>query len=32
MADLQVDNLVSWFAEGKAVTPVAETRHLQPKY
>jgi lactate dehydrogenase-like 2-hydroxyacid dehydrogenase len=32
MADLQVDNLVSWFAEGKAMTPVAETRHLQPKY
>lgn len=25
MADLQVDNIVSWFSEGKALTPVAET-------
>ena len=31
MADLQVDNLVSWFAEGKAITPVSETRHVRPK-
>jgi len=31
MADLQVDNLASWFSEGKAITPVSETRHLQPK-
>jgi lactate dehydrogenase-like 2-hydroxyacid dehydrogenase len=31
MADLQVDNLVSWFAEGKAITPVPETRHVRPK-
>lgn len=28
MADLAVDNLVSWFSEGKAITPVAETRHV----
>jgi len=31
MADLQVDNLVSWFAEGKALTPVSETRHVRPR-
>ncbi|MDN5926226.1 MAG: 2-hydroxyacid dehydrogenase [Hyphomicrobiales bacterium] len=31
MADLQVDNLVSWFSEGKAITPVSETRHVEPK-
>jgi lactate dehydrogenase-like 2-hydroxyacid dehydrogenase len=31
MADLQVDNLVSWFAEGKAITPVSETRSVTPK-
>ncbi|MGN6768555.1 MAG: 2-hydroxyacid dehydrogenase [Rhizobiaceae bacterium] len=31
MADLQVDNLVSWFSEGKAITPVSETRHVRPK-
>jgi lactate dehydrogenase-like 2-hydroxyacid dehydrogenase len=31
MADLQVDNLVSWFAERKAITPVSETRHVRPK-
>ncbi len=29
MADLQVDNLVSWFSEGKAITPVPETRHVK---
>lgn len=28
MADLQVDNLVSWFSRGEAVTPVPETRHV----
>jgi lactate dehydrogenase-like 2-hydroxyacid dehydrogenase len=31
MADLQVDNLVSWFSEGKAITPVSETRHVRPR-
>jgi lactate dehydrogenase-like 2-hydroxyacid dehydrogenase len=31
MADLQVDNLVSWFSEGKAITPVSETRHVLPR-
>jgi hypothetical protein len=31
MADLQVDNLASWFSEGKAITPVSETRHVRPK-
>lgn len=30
MADLQVDNLVSWFSQGKALTPVAETLHVSP--
>ena len=29
MADLQVDNLVSWFEKGEAVTPVPETRHVK---
>lgn len=28
MADLVADNLISWFAEGKALTPVAETLHV----
>jgi lactate dehydrogenase-like 2-hydroxyacid dehydrogenase len=28
MAKLQVDNLISWFGEGKALTPVRETRHV----
>ena len=28
MADLVADNLESWFGEGKALTPVAETRHV----
>jgi lactate dehydrogenase-like 2-hydroxyacid dehydrogenase len=31
MADLVVDNLVSWFDEGKALTPVAETRGVQAR-
>jgi lactate dehydrogenase-like 2-hydroxyacid dehydrogenase len=31
MADLQVDNLVSWFSDGKAITPVPETRNVRPK-
>jgi lactate dehydrogenase-like 2-hydroxyacid dehydrogenase len=30
MADLVVDNLVTWFSEGRALTPVAETAHLRP--
>jgi lactate dehydrogenase-like 2-hydroxyacid dehydrogenase len=30
MADLCVDNLVSWFSGQGAVTPVPETVHLQP--
>jgi lactate dehydrogenase-like 2-hydroxyacid dehydrogenase len=30
MADLQVDNLVSWFSKGEAITPVPETRHVTP--
>lgn len=29
MADLQVDNLVTWFEKGEAVTPVPETRHVK---
>lgn len=28
MADLVAQNVISWFGEGKAVTPVAETRHV----
>jgi lactate dehydrogenase-like 2-hydroxyacid dehydrogenase len=28
MADLVVDNLISWFSEGRALTPVPETLHL----
>jgi lactate dehydrogenase-like 2-hydroxyacid dehydrogenase len=28
MADLVVDNLISWFSKGRAITPVAETRHV----
>ncbi len=31
MADLVVSNLVSWFAEGKAVTPVPETAFTRRK-
>ncbi|WP_306117582.1 MULTISPECIES: 2-hydroxyacid dehydrogenase [unclassified Roseitalea] len=30
MGDLVVDNLSAWFGTGKALTPVPETRHLQP--
>ncbi|MEM7300598.1 MAG: 2-hydroxyacid dehydrogenase [Pseudomonadota bacterium] len=29
MGQLLVDNLASWFSEGKAVTPVPETEHVQ---
>lgn len=29
MADLQVDNLVSWFSKGEAITPVPETRQVK---
>lgn len=29
MADLCVDNLVSWFSEGRALTPVPETAHVR---
>src|SRR6185312_16724197 len=31
MAKLQVDNLVAWFSEGRALTPVKETREVRPK-
>jgi len=31
MADLVVDNLISWFNDGKALTPVAETAHVGRK-
>jgi lactate dehydrogenase-like 2-hydroxyacid dehydrogenase len=31
MADLCVDNLVSWFTEGRALTPVPETAHVTPR-
>ncbi|MBL8578456.1 MAG: 2-hydroxyacid dehydrogenase [Mesorhizobium sp.] len=31
MADLVVDNLISWFAEGKPVTAVPETAHVKAK-
>ena len=31
MADLLVDNLVSWFTDGKAITPVPETIHATPR-
>ncbi len=31
MADLCVDNLVSWFSQGKALTPVPETRDVKAK-
>lgn len=31
MADLSVDNLVSWFTEGKAITPVPETARVKPR-
>ena len=30
MADLVVDNLIGWFENGRAVTPVAETRDVTP--
>ena len=31
MADLVVDNLISWFADGAALTPVPETAHVGRK-
>jgi hypothetical protein len=31
MADLVVDNLVSWFRNGKAITPVPETAQVKPR-
>jgi lactate dehydrogenase-like 2-hydroxyacid dehydrogenase len=31
MADLCVDNLVSWFTEGRALTPVPETTNVKAK-
>jgi lactate dehydrogenase-like 2-hydroxyacid dehydrogenase len=31
MADLCIDNLVSWFTEGRALTPVPETAHATPR-
>jgi lactate dehydrogenase-like 2-hydroxyacid dehydrogenase len=31
MADLVVDNLGSWFASGRALTPVAETAHVRAR-
>lgn len=31
MADLVVDNLLSWFTEGRAISPTPETEHLNPK-
>ncbi len=29
MADLVVDNLISWFSKGSAITPVPETTHVK---
>ena len=31
MADLLVDNLVSWFRDGRAITPVPETKGVEPR-
>jgi lactate dehydrogenase-like 2-hydroxyacid dehydrogenase len=31
MADLTADNLIAWFTQGRALTPVPETAHLQPR-
>lgn len=31
MADLVVDNLLSWFDNGRALTPTPETEHVKPK-
>jgi lactate dehydrogenase-like 2-hydroxyacid dehydrogenase len=31
MADLMVDNLITWFSEGKAITAVPETAHAKAK-
>lgn len=31
MADLVVDNLLAWFSEEKALTPVPETLHVKPE-
>jgi hypothetical protein len=31
MADLVVDNLIAWFTEGRALTPVPETANVKAK-
>lgn len=31
MADLVVDNLIAWFTEGRALTPVPETAHIEAR-
>ena len=31
MGDLVVDNLIAWFSEGSALTPVPETAHVRPR-
>ncbi len=31
MADLVVDNLIAWFTEGRALTPVPETTHVEAR-
>lgn len=31
MADLVVDNLISWFSKGTALTPVPETQHVRSR-
>lgn len=31
MADLVADNLIAWFGEGRALTPVPETAHLRQR-
>ncbi len=31
MADLVIDNLISWFDKGEALTPVPETIHVKNK-
>jgi lactate dehydrogenase-like 2-hydroxyacid dehydrogenase len=31
MANLVIDNLISWFDNGEAITPVPETSHVKKK-
>ncbi|WP_367717992.1 2-hydroxyacid dehydrogenase [Nitratireductor sp. GISD-1A_MAKvit] len=31
MAELVTDNLIAWFAQAKAITPVPEAAHLEPR-